>query len=119
MNHFKPAMIPSAQPCGVFPMSAVPKPRMSAAEYLPFEEKSLDKHEYYDGSIFAMAGASRQHNELTENLGFEVFAQLKGGSCRTYSSDMRVKVSRTGLYTYPDRTIVCAAPEFETIGGVR
>src|SRR5262245_52498958 len=63
--------------------------------------------------MFAMAGASRPHNEIKDNLIVEVGSRLKGTACRTYSSDQRVKVSRTGLYTYPDISIVCGKPEFE------
>lgn len=53
-----------------------------------------------------------RHNEVKENLIGELYGRLKGGRCRTYSSDQRVKVDRTGLYTYPDLVIVCGKPEF-------
>ncbi len=101
-------------------MSAVSSIRRNGSpeDYLAFEDKSLDKHEFFDGEIFAMAGASRQHNDLNKNLGGEIFPQLKGSTCNTYSSDMRVKVPRTGFYTYPDYVIVCGVPEFETILGL-
>jgi len=99
-------------------MSAVPKKKYTEAEYLELERASDVKHEFYNGEIFAMAGASRQHNELKENLGGEIFNRLKGGPCRTYGSDQRVKVERTGLYAYPDYVIVCGAPQFEQLGGL-
>ena len=60
-----------------------------------------------------MAGASRYHNAVKDNLIVEIGSRLKGSPCRTYSSDMRVLVSATGLYTYPDIVIVCGEPEFE------
>jgi Uma2 family endonuclease len=63
--------------------------------------------------MFAMAGASRNHNRIKENLVGELYARLKGGPCQSFSSDMRVKVSTTGLYTYPDIVIVCGEPRFE------
>jgi Uma2 family endonuclease len=95
-------------------MSAIPKPRkLSVAEYLAIEATAETKSEFYDGEMFAMAGASRFHNAVKDNLIGELYARLRGGPCRTYSSDMRVLVSATGLYTYPDIVIVCGEPQFE------
>ena len=73
-------------------MSAVPKQKLTEAEYLAFERTAEEKHEFYNGELFAMAGASRQHNEIKDNLIGELFTRFKGGSCRTYSSDQRVVV---------------------------
>jgi len=64
-----------------------------------------------------MAGANREHSLLVGNLVGEVRAQLKGRRCEVYPSDMRVKISATGLYTYPNVTIVCGVPEFEDAQG--
>lgn len=94
-------------------MSALPKKKLTEAEYLVIERAAEFRSEFYAGEMFAMAGTSHQHNEVKDNLIVELGSQLKGGSCRTYSSDMRVKVSRTGLYTYPDIVIVCGPPKFE------
>jgi len=94
-------------------MSALPKNKLTEAEYLALERVAEFKSEFYNGEMFAMAGASRQHNELKENLSIEIGGRLKGGPCRTYSSDMRVRVKQTGLYTYPDLLIVCGKPEFD------
>ncbi len=99
-------------------MTAVPKKKLTEAEYLAIERAAEFKSEFYNGEMFAMAGASRQHNELKENLIGELFNRLKGGPCRTYSADQRVKVERTGLYTYPDLLIVCGSPEFELTDGI-
>ncbi len=95
-------------------MSAAPHRRLTVPEYLAIERASEQKHEFINGEVFAMAGASRQHNELKEHLGGELFARLKGGPCRTYSGDQRVKVERDGqpFYTYPDYLIVCGPPQF-------
>ncbi len=94
-------------------MSAIPKPKITVADYLALDRRAEFKSEYLNGEMFALAGASRQHNELKENLIGEIFGQLKGGRCRSYSSDQRVKVRKTGLYTYPDFLIVCGEPEFD------
>jgi Uma2 family endonuclease len=93
--------------------SAAIKTRTTPEEYLAFERKSPIKHEYYDGEMFAMAGASREHNLITGNLHAEIRAQLRGRPCEVYMSDIRVLVSPTGLYTYPDVVAVCGERQFE------
>jgi Uma2 family endonuclease len=82
-------------------------------EYLALERQAQCKSEYYAGEIFAMAGASRWHNLIVTNVLRELSLQLKGRPCTTYPSDMRVKISPAGLYTYPDVTVVCGAAQFE------
>ncbi len=95
-------------------MSALSKSSLSPAQYLEIERASLDcKHEYYRGEMFAMGGASRQHNRATANLTGLIHAALRHSHCEVLGSDMRVKVDATGLYTYPDLTITCEKPEFE------
>lgn len=79
----------------------------SEKEYLELEREAEYKSEYYRGEIFAMAGASRDHNRIKENLSIEIGGFLKGKSCKTYSSDMRLHIPETGLYTYPDVLIMC------------
>ena len=94
-------------------MSAVPKPRkLTVAEYLALEEKAERRSEFSDGEMFQMAGASREHNAITRNLTAELDNRLKDGSCQVFAADQRVKVDRTGLYTYPDLLIVCGEPEY-------
>src|SRR5438445_2709538 len=63
--------------------------------------------------MFAMAGASEEHCLIKDNLAREAGYQLKGGPCRLVTSDLRVKVDPTGLYTYPDIVIYCDQPRFE------
>ena len=82
-------------------------------EYLALERQAACKSEYYAGEIFAMAGASRWHNLIVTNVLRELSLQLKGRPCTTYPSHMRVKVSPTGPYTYPDVTVVCGEAQFE------
>jgi Uma2 family endonuclease len=97
------------------PMTALPTPRpkLTPAEYLAIERAAEFKSEFLNGEMFTMAGASPSHNAIKENLIGELYARLKGGPCRSYSSDQRVKVSATGLYTYPDIVIVCGQAEYE------
>ena len=62
-----------------------------------------------------MAGGSREHNRVKVNLVGELFVRLKGGECQTYSSDQRVLVEATGLYTYPDIVIVCGPATYDLL----
>ena len=94
-------------------MSAVPRIYLTPAEYLAFERQSDVKHEYFRGELFAMSGASQNHVTVFMNTSYLLVGQLKGRSCRTFGADMRVKVSPTGLYTYPDLVVVCGRPRFE------
>jgi Uma2 family endonuclease len=99
-------------PAGVL-MSSQIKPYISPAEYLRLERQSEYKSEYVNGEIFAMTGASRKHNLVSGNIFGELRQQLKGRPCEAFMVDMRVKVTATGLYTYPDVVVVCGEPKFE------
>ncbi|HVR97164.1 MAG TPA: Uma2 family endonuclease, partial [Thermoanaerobaculia bacterium] len=71
------------------------------------------KSEYLDGEVVAMTGASENHILVVTNLVRELSSQLMQRPCRVYSNDMRVQVSATGLYTYPDVVVVCGDRQFE------
>jgi len=94
-------------------MSAIPKRKLTPEEYLEIERKAEYKSEYFNGEIFAMAGAKRNHNKIVGNLTGLVWQHLKGKDCEFYPSDMRVFVPKTGLYTYPDVVVVCGEPKFQ------
>ncbi|MFO0890054.1 MAG: Uma2 family endonuclease [Isosphaeraceae bacterium] len=94
-------------------MSTAEESKYTPAEYLAFERNSPIRHEYHRGELFAMTGASREHNLISLNLGREISGQLIDRPCEAYVSDMRVQVEATGLYTYPDVVVVCGQPEFE------
>ncbi len=96
-------------------MSLQPQLRMTFEKYLEWERHQENKHEYFNGDIFAMTGASRNHNLITANTLAGLHAQLRGKPCEIYPSDMRVKVSLTGLYTYPDIVVVCGEPQFNDL----
>lgn len=93
--------------------SAAEKRRYTAEEYLALERKAPFKSEYYRGEIFAMSGASREHNLIAGNLFSSIRSQFLDRPCETFMSDMRVRVLPTGLYTYPDVVAVCGEPRFE------
>jgi Uma2 family endonuclease len=82
-------------------------------EYLALEREAEYKSEYFDGKIFAMSGASPEHNQITVNVLAEIHMQIKKRPCQVYASNMRVKVSPTGLYTYPDVVALCDKPRFD------
>jgi Uma2 family endonuclease len=94
-------------------MSALPQPYMTPAEYLAFERNQEQKHEYWHGQVYLMAGAKARHNLITANVIAGLHLQLRGRSCSVYPSDMRVLIPATGLYTYPDALVVCGKAEFE------
>ncbi|MEA3416681.1 MAG: Uma2 family endonuclease [Thermodesulfobacteriota bacterium] len=94
-------------------MSFELKPRVTYEEYLALERKAERKSEYFNGEIFAMAGASPQHVLIVTNVVSELRSQLKTRPCTVYSTDLRLKVNATGLYTYPDVIVVCGEPQFD------
>jgi Uma2 family endonuclease len=94
-------------------MSSLTKAYYTPEQYLALERKAEYKSEYINGQIYAMPGASREHNLIAGNIFGELRALLRGKPCEAYVSDMRVKVSPTGMYTYPDVIAVCDGPRFE------
>ncbi len=94
-------------------MSAQPESFLTAQDYLVWERQQETRHEYLEGQVFAMTGASRAHNMLCANILASLHGQLRGKPCEIYVNDMRVKVSETGMYTYPDLVAACGEPRFE------
>lgn len=93
-------------------MSTRPKTLLSEEEYLAIERQAEFKSEYFQGEMFAMAGAVEAHNLIAGNLFAALHQQFRSRACRAYSNDMRVRVAKTGLYTYPDVVAVCREPVF-------
>ncbi|MGI8668644.1 MAG: Uma2 family endonuclease [Aridibacter sp.] len=91
---------------------AYKKEHFTDKDYLEFERNADTKHEFRNGKIVAMAGASDMHNVISSNIYGEIYIKLKGSECRPFSSDMRVK-AETGSYFYPDIVITCGEREFE------
>jgi Uma2 family endonuclease len=84
---------------------------MSEEEYLAFERSSEEKHEYADGEIFAMSGGTIEHSEVSANIIGELRNALSGRGCRVLTSDMRIRISATRRYVYPDGSVVCGRAE--------
>ena len=93
-------------------MAAEPHPRLSEEEYLRLERESEVRHEYLAGEIVAMVGASKDHNRIVTSTSFALYAQLRRRPCDLFSNGMRVRVSLSGLYAYPDLTVVYGDPLF-------
>jgi len=87
--------------------------RLSSQEYLEIERASATKHEFSAGQMYAMAGASRNHNRIALNTAAALMGFFGDGDCEVYSSDMRVKVEASGSYYYPDLAIACGNQRFE------
>ncbi|GAB2597376.1 Uma2 family endonuclease [Spirosoma areae] len=92
-------------------MIAVEKRMISPEEYLAAERQALDKSEFFDGEIIPMAGATRNHNRIRDNINGRIIMHIEETDCQSFSSDMRVHLPATGLYAYPDIVIVCGEPE--------
>ncbi|MBK8626855.1 MAG: Uma2 family endonuclease [Saprospiraceae bacterium] len=87
------------------------KQYISAEQYLETERIALEKHEYYQGEIFAMSGASFRHNQIFKNTYIKLGMKLAGKPCQPYGSDLRIHIPSNTLYTYPDISIICGKPE--------
>ncbi len=94
-------------------MSSQLKTKLTAQEYLAIERAAEVKSEFYDGEMFLMSGASRKHNLVAGNVFGELRNQLRGKPCEAYIADMRVRISATGLYTYPDVVVACGELQFD------
>ena len=93
-------------------MSSDPKTFLTEEEYLAIERLAEFRSEFYNGEMFALAGASRRHNRIVTNLVTALDNQLRDRPCNVYSSDMRVRVTSTGLFTYPDVVVTCGEEDF-------
>ncbi len=98
------------------PIAVYGRKKLTIEEYLDWEKVSPEKHEYYQGEVFAMgghgellamSGAGNRHNKIFSNVFGGLFPQLKGTACQPYGSDMRIHIPENSLFTYPDLSIVC------------
>ena len=88
---------------------AAQKTIFTAAGYLAWEPGQLDRHEFLDGEVFAMAGAEDRHVTVSMNVAFALRQHLSGSPCRTFMSDMRLHVAAANSYFYPDVLVTCSA----------
>ena len=89
------------------------KPRyISEEEYDEMEELAAEKHEYFDGQVYAMAGGTNRHAVICANVTVALHTSLKGKPCRAVGGEQRVKIEATGLQTYPDALVYCPDARF-------
>jgi Uma2 family endonuclease len=88
---------------------ALREERISVANYLAGEEKAEERHVFADGAVYAMAGATEQHEIISGNLFATILAHLRGKGCRVFKGDMkiRLKIQTNDLFYYPDIMVVC------------
>lgn len=89
----------------------IPEP-WTPDEYLEREEQSLTKNELIEGQIYAMAGTSPRHDSIAGNTFAALHALARRCGCRAHTSDLRIHVPATGLFTYADALVVCGTPEY-------
>jgi Uma2 family endonuclease len=97
-------------------MTAAPldlRRRYTFAEYLVFEEAAEWKHEFHEGEILAMSGASPEHALITASMTAVLHGLLAGKPCRVYSSDLKIAVKPAERVVYPDASVVCGPLEYD------
>jgi Uma2 family endonuclease len=93
-------------------MATDPHQRLTIPEYLAFERQSETRHDYLDGEVFAMTGASWTHGLISGNIFGELRSQLKRSPCKAIQESLRVRTP-AGLFTYPDVIVACGKPRFD------
>ena len=93
-------------------MAADPHPRLTPEEYLEIEPAADYKSEYFNGEMFAMSGGTPRHAVIAGNAGAEFRAALRNKGYTVASSDLRIRTTPAGLYTYPDVTVYCGQLQF-------
>ncbi|PJF39737.1 MAG: hypothetical protein CUN54_07880 [Phototrophicales bacterium] len=92
-------------------MSALPQDNWSVQAYLDYEQASDIRHEFMDGQIYAMAGASERHNQLASALNYLLYRQFLERPCQVFQSDMRVRANES-VYFYPDVVALCGEADY-------
>ncbi|HEY7392350.1 MAG TPA: Uma2 family endonuclease, partial [Bryobacteraceae bacterium] len=93
-------------------MSTQPKTFLTPEEYLEIERRAEFKSEYFAGEMFAMSGGTGPHSRLAVRISSDLERQTRDRNCSVFNSDLRVQVSATGLYTYPDISALCGEPRY-------
>jgi Uma2 family endonuclease len=82
------------------------KTKINIADYLDGEEISQIKHEFIDGEIYAMAGASEKHHRICANLFIKLDSHLENSKCNAFITDMKLQADKNTFY-YPDVFVSC------------
>lgn len=84
---------------------------MTADEFLAWDSTQTIKHEFVRGEVFAMAGAHEAHVAAMMNLGMALLQHLRGSPCRTFVTDMKLRVEAADAFFYPDVIVTCSATD--------
>jgi len=95
-------------------MAVARKKLYTPEEYLAMDSRSEIRHEFINGEIYDMSGATLKHNQLTLNLVYVLRNALAKKPCSVYATDLRLRIKRANAYTYPDVMIICGKVEFDT-----
>ncbi len=89
--------------------TSAPTLQLSVEDYLRHEAEGPLRHEFIGGRIHAMAGTSEAHNLICVNLVSAFHAHLRGGPCKAYMADskVRLEINREDLFYYPDVMVAC------------
>lgn len=89
-------------------------PLMTEAEYLEFEDKTEIRHEYINGAVYAMSGASLAHNQITFRLATALSSRLRTGPCEVFLLDLKLKLELASdrIFYYPDVMVACRREEW-------
>lgn len=93
-------------------MENLARKMITVSEYLELERSSKEKHEYYKGEIFAMAGGTRVHTLIAGNILTKINIQIEKKPCIAFGSDLKVRVKLDGLFTYPDLSALCGEEKY-------
>jgi Uma2 family endonuclease len=93
-------------------MTVQTQPQYTFEGYLAAEREADVRHEYVDGQVFDMVGASENHNIIVANLTTFILTQMKGRPCLVYANDMKVRIDAENVCKYPDITALCGEREF-------
>lgn len=99
-------------------MTALPKQLYTLEEYLALDAVSEERLEYWNGEIYSMSGASKEHDGIELNLIETLRPRLRHKGCQVFSANMRLKVPTALPYRYGDLSALCSEAQFEKIGGV-
>ncbi len=94
-------------------MATAPKSHLTPEEYLDIERQAEFRSEYVAGEMFAMAGATSNHNRIISNVVAAVRPKLRRKFCFIYASDMKIWIPNSREFTYPDVAVVCGEPQFQ------
>jgi len=100
-------------------MTPNPVKRMSLEEYFEFDKNAEGNFEYFDGEVFEMSGVSPDHARIERNLTVRLTPRSFERGCEVFPSNLRIKISSSKLYRYPDLTVACGKPEFVDISGLQ